>query len=399
MVNRVTTRQFCWGLSCLLAWFSLSQFLPGLCCPGYAQEEANENLPARADQLSNAEFKAEVQSFLDETKGNAEDGSSPPTHRDSANPSSESRPKQDRSGETRETSFLRMHQVNGQPHSLDTAVVTYRSAANRSSTQKDGASESVTVDLIGAVHVGEAEYYAQLNELFDTYDVLLYELVAPEGTVVPLGGRRDEEGFNPIAMLQDGTKSMLGLESQLEKIDYTKPHFVRADMTPEQIVEKMNERGDTGLTLILDTLSDAMRQQNVASRQLENDPQLDLGAEISLADILGNPLKMKRLLAAQFAGTADLDMAVGKSLNQLLIVDRNAEALKVLQKQLAAGKKRIGIFYGAAHLADMEERLVADFGMEKTGERWLQAWDLTQAQPPQLSEPAGLLLNLLKVLE
>ncbi len=292
------------------------------------------------------------------------------------------------------TQFLRMRGDRSQPLSLDTAVVSYQA------TGLGGAQ----VDLIGAVHIGEPSYYAQLNELFDGYDVLLYELVAPEGTQIPRGGQR-ERGFNPVAMLQDGAKSMLGLESQLEQIDYTKKHFVRADMTPSQIAEKMAERGDTAMTLALDTLADVIRQQNLMQRQAaEGEPQglaalAAMDQHVSLADMLGNPLKMKRMLAQQFAQTGSLDQAMGSALNQLLIVDRNAEALKGLQKQLAAGKRKIGIFYGAAHLPDLEQHLLDDFGLRKTDQRWLTAWDLTSAKQPKLGEPAGLLLNMLKALE
>ena len=48
----------------------------------------------------------------------------------------------------------------------------------------------------------------------------------------------------------------------------------------------------------------------------------------------------------------------------------------MLREQLAKGKKRIGIFYGAGHLGDMSRRLVSDFGMKFTGEKWVEAWDL-----------------------
>ena len=286
------------------------------------------------------------------------------------------------------TEFLRMTSAAGQPKTLDTAVVTYQS----------NTPEGVTVDLIGAVHIGESSYYRELNELFDSYEVLLYELVAPEGTQIPRGGKRDA-GFNPVALLQDGAKNMLGLESQLEKVDYTKPHFVRADMTPTQIADKMAERGDTALTLAMQTLTDVMRQQNLAASQPQANSLFGTEQEITLSDMLGNPLKMKRMMAAQFANTGSLDQALGGALNQLLIVDRNAEALKGLQKQIAAGKKHIGIFYGAAHLPDLEKHLIEDFGLKKSEHRWLAAWDLTRAQEPSLSEPVGLLLNMLKALE
>jgi hypothetical protein len=50
--------------------------------------------------------------------------------------------------------------------------------------------------------------------------------------------------------------------------------------------------------------------------------------------------------------------------------------MKVLQKELVGGKKKIAIFYGAAHMPDFERRLVEDFGMRRQGEEWLTAWDL-----------------------
>jgi len=184
-------------------------------------------------------------------------------------------------------------------------------------------------------------------------------------------------------------------------VDYTKEHFVRADMTPSQMGKKMAERGETPFTLALDTFSDLMKQQNkimedpkAAEELLGFDPE-----DISITDMLSNPLKMKRMMANQFAQTGSLDQGLGRSLNQLLIVDRNAVALQGLQKQIAAGKKKIGIFYGAAHLPDFEKHLVDDFGLKKTNHRWLAAWDLNTATKPKLDKTTELLLNVLKFLE
>ncbi|MCR9292232.1 MAG: TraB/GumN family protein [bacterium] len=338
--------------------------------------------------LDNESFKAEVQAFLDQNSPRPADDTNAASGESISGSSSPTGQAKEQSNST-QFEFLRLRSEQGEPRSLDTAVASYRSP-----NQGD-----IQVDLIGAVHVGELEYYAALNQLFDSYDVLLYELVAPEGTQIPLGGKRPEAGFNPVGMMQDGIKNMLGLESQLEQIDYTKSHLVRADMSPNQIAEKMAERGDTAITLVLDTLADVMRQQNLASSNPQANNLLLSGDELTLADMIGNPLKMKRLLAQQFATTGSLDMAMGESLNQLLIVDRNAEALRGLQKQIVAGKKKIGIFYGAAHLPDMETRLMQDFGFVRSEVAWLPAWDLTRAKPTQLSESANLMLNLLKILE
>ena len=286
------------------------------------------------------------------------------------------------------TEFLRMTRTeSGQPKTLDTAVTAYRSPS----------ADGVTVDLIGAVHIGERQYYEELNRQFDQYDVLLYELVAPENTVIPRGGKR--EGSNPVAMLQDSAKNMLGLRSQLELVDYTKSHFVRADMTPTQIADKMAERGETAFTIALSTLADVMRQQNLATREAAQQADAKDVDELSLFDLLGNPLKLKQVMAEQFIRTGSLDQSLGGSLNQMLVIDRNAEALRGLQKQIAAGKKKIGIFYGAAHMPDFEKHLTADFGLQKADQAWIVAWDLQRGPKKSATEPASMLLNLFKLLD
>jgi hypothetical protein len=56
---------------------------------------------------------------------------------------------------------------------------------------------------------------------------------------------------------------------------------------------------------------------------------------------------------------------------------RNDACIEVLQQQIAAGKKRIAIFYGSAHMPDFERRLLDNFGMQRHSIRWFDAWDLT----------------------
>ena len=49
-------------------------------------------------------------------------------------------------------------------------------------------------------------------------------------------------------------------------------------------------------------------------------------------------------------------------------------------QQIAAGKKKIAIFYGSAHMPDFESRLLQNFGMQRQSVLWLDAWDLTSAK-------------------
>ena len=73
-----------------------------------------------------------------------------------------------------------------------------------------------------------------------------------------------------------------------------------------------------------------------------------------------------------------------------VITECNKVALKVLDEQIAAGKKRIGIFYGRGHMPDMERRLIADVGVHRDNERWLVAWNLRRrpSAAPTRSAPS-----------
>ena len=133
------------------------------------------------------------------------------------------------------THFMRVKKsAKRKPLAFETSVTRYLAKNN------DG--DTVYVDLIGVVHIGERKYYEQLNDIFENYDSVLYELVAPEGTVIPKGGGGRAEGFNPIASLQMGMQQMLGLEFQLEHINYEKNNFRHADMSPTEFLESMKKQ-------------------------------------------------------------------------------------------------------------------------------------------------------------
>ena len=287
------------------------------------------------------------------------------------------------------TKFLRVtNDAHGDPSSMQTAITRYRP------TQGD-----LVVDLIGAVHIGEGDYYRQLNNQFKHYDVVLYELVAPQGTRVPHGGKRKSGASSPldiVSWMQHQTQSKLGLESQLEMIDYQPRNFTHADMSPAQMSKKMADRGDTPLTVGISAISEMMRQQNRKSSNSRTRSANQFNVT-ELWEALGDPLKMKRMMANQFADAGVMEMGMGGTLNQLLVVDRNEAALRVMQKEIVKGNKKIAIFYGAAHMPDFEKRLTSEFGMKKSKQIWIDAWDLTKAAAPKTSSEGTtkMLFNLI----
>lgn len=255
----------------------------------------------------------------------------------------------------------------------------------------------LVVDLIGVVHVGDKKYYRQLNKQFEQYDVLLYELVASPEDRVPMKNRRND---NPLAMLHQLMNVALDLDSQMAHIDYTKKNFVHADMSPEEMAKAMRERGDDRMTLMLSIAADFLRQQNLQrlkEEKQQEDPDTEPPKEFDFTEMLelltdpSGPVKLKQMMAEQFA-QGDPAGGLGKTVGQILITDRNKAAMKVFQKELAKGKKRIGIFYGAAHMPDFEKRLKEDFGLRRKGVTWQTAWDM-KAKPTSTFERLFKLLD------
>lgn len=283
----------------------------------------------------------------------------------------------ERTAKPKAPQFLRLvRDENKEPLLMQTAIVRYTPATGKN---------KLTVDLVSAVHIGDKAYYERLNKEFEQYDVVLYELVAPAGTKIPKGGKRDRN--NPISILQDMTKDMLQLESQMELVDYTKDNFVHADMTPKQIAAAMKERGEDGLTVALKVFGEALQQQNRMNKEIENNPQLRRamrGANpLSMMLSPNGGMKIKRLMAEQFAAAGATGMELGPTLNTMLVEDRNKVALDVFKKELIKGSKKIAIFYGAAHMPDFEKRLKDEYGLKRTTARWISAWDFQNEAPQE----------------
>jgi hypothetical protein len=45
------------------------------------------------------------------------------------------------------------------------------------------------------------------------------------------------------------------------------------------------------------------------------------------------------------------------------------------------GAMRIGLFYGAGHMPDLEKRLQRDLGFRRIGHDWITAWDIELREP------------------
>jgi len=165
-------------------------------------------------------------------------------------------------------------------------------------------------------------------------------------------------------------KDTLRLTFQLEEVNYQAKNFVHADMNPTEFGQDMAKRND-GLVSIFARMIGAGFAVQTSKKNA------DLQAEMTVAMLSRDPIKMRRAMAMQMEvmvnqmmGLADKD---GKS---TLLTERNAKALEVLKRELNAGRRNVSIFYGAAHLLDMHQRMTRDFNAKLTKVVWLDAWDL-----------------------
>ncbi len=256
--------------------------------------------------------------------------------------------------------FIRVRKdADFKPLALETSITRFEG------TSSDG--RQLAVDLIGVVHVGEKEYYKQLNDRFAGYDVVLYELVAPEGTRIPKGGRIDE-GLNPVAALQKGMQALLELEFQLDHIDYMQDRLLHADMTPEEFLESMSQNDESFAKMFFRAIGQSIAMQN--SGGLNN-------ADLLMTLMSKDPtIRVRRLMADQIRDIeAGMVIFQGKN-GSTIIHHRNAKALRILRQQIESGKTKIGVFYGAGHMPDMMRHLESDFQMQRSGRVWLEAWGL-----------------------
>ena len=252
------------------------------------------------------------------------------------------------------------------------------------------------IDLVGAIHIAEPSYYADLNTRFATYDKVLYEMVDGEGLPRMLILKRKVEGNTAteeekaeyaklrgemkerkedsilgivLNFLYDSISTQMNLQMQSEGIDYGKENFVFADVTQEELSKAMKDRGESWLGLIVKSMVSNM-------------------GELDIFSLLNpDPAQYKRMMMEALAKSSQSDSVMEQS---SIVVARNAKCFQVLEGVLKdPAAKRVAIFYGAMHLRDMDERL-KKMGYTLQKVEWLNAISSTSSapQPVQPAQPA-----------
>jgi hypothetical protein len=220
-----------------------------------------------------------------------------------------------------------------------------------------------TLFLVGAVHIADSDYYARVQDVLDSCDVVLFEGV---GGSQPHGPPSTDEleRIDALTKLQLMVKDALGLQFQKDGLDYRRAFWRNADVDLTSLTKKLDAEG---VGLPTDSpLFRALLKFVVGA--------FDLSAA-------GKDPELQRLLKRQVAGAlAQSDKLVdfgGGKLNEVLVGWRDDAALKVLDDELAHGAQGrwLAIFYGAAHLPDLAKKL-GERGFEYQRSGWLDAWNV-----------------------
>ncbi|OUZ99954.1 hypothetical protein BVC80_9069g70 [Macleaya cordata] len=303
---------------------------------------------------------------------------------------------------------------------LQTAVVSYRKKFPWSLLRP-----FLQVDLVSTIHIADKEYFEILQKELESYDCVLYEMVASreslENRRKPAATKRlagRSRGFNILGCIQRQMARLLTLDFQLDCLNYDGRNWYHADLDFETFKLLQIERGESffsfardmtlrstkalvqpasvpegldpwrskllwasrvlpmpliGLLIIGSVCSDVGNQASEYP-ELEALSRLDFGAAMKV-------FLAKRLTSEFTQVTADVEES------SVIIGERNKVATEALQRAIDEGCNKIAVLYGGGHMPDLGRRLREEFDMVPSEVQWITAWSIKNQEPKSRSLP------------
>jgi hypothetical protein len=275
----------------------------------------------------------------------------------------------------------------------DTNTVQLQIAIRKLVPAKPGAP---VISLVGVSHLGETNYYQALQRRLDAQALVLFEGVRrpdalnderePKNASAPRKMEVDETSIQ-FTMAQS-----LGLAFQLNIIDYDRPHFRNSDMSLDQIGRVLSGgRAARPANPSTPSLAAPSAQTNQASAEFQILMQVMDGTSAigriagAIVRFLGSSPRLQattKLMLIELLGNLQGDMtemgALPPDLKRLLSVllhARNGVVVHDLKAELQepSPPATIAVFYGAAHMHDLEKRICEELGYHAAGDEWLPA--------------------------
>lgn len=236
-----------------------------------------------------------------------------------------------------------------------------------------------TIVLIGVVHVGESQYFAEIDDLLQRCEVVFYEGIHPKS--VGPQSKQVEAGNELFPFtLESSSKLEISLdkirEEQLEfaqELDLSfqfhilspKDNWILADTNSEDFAKSIQDLSHEELSLDKNPLEENPND----TRQMSPDS----------ANSIQNKYFIRRNLAEEITTSSQKINSNPKYAKVLdaLVKKRNNIVLKKLSSYLDSSTT-LGIIYGAAHMPDFLTRLDKEWGYKVVDSRWIPAWSLTK---------------------
>ena len=265
--------------------------------------------------------------------------------------------------------FLRTADLAAGARGLQTSSTEYRPAS--------GSGPSVW--LIGVAHLGTAEYFHAIQQRLDRQTVVLYEGIGLHDVKQAPGSMQGDTG------IQTTLANALGLKFQLDAIDYRRASFINSDLHVPELQQEVKKRGVDPAApageATFDQLIGALQGTGAMG-----------GALTQMIGLLGSSPQMQEMtktMLIEVLGQAGELMAMAKNLSpdmqdlfDVILTQRNAVVIKDLRVQIARLKttESIAVFYGAAHMDEIAQRLRDELHYLPAKTEWDTAFSADSSQ-------------------
>ncbi|MGC8742331.1 MAG: hypothetical protein ACP5T0_00435 [Verrucomicrobiia bacterium] len=239
--------------------------------------------------------------------------------------------------------------------------------------------------IVAVSHIGESNYYHNIQSILDKSALVLYEGVGMSNSansIKKIHTQKDKftSSTKTESSFQEKIADTLGLVFQLDAIDYSKPNFKNCDMSFNQLQRIFTEK-KTAEKIIS---TEAVKEWEKVKDLYTGDSFAVQLMEIALK-VIGSSPKIRAMMKMVFIETlgkvdGDLSQWSGlpegvKELFQILIRERNKVIIEQLKKELLKkkGHRKISLFYGAAHCPDLENQIVKNLNYRPLDQIWFSA--------------------------
>jgi len=176
-------------------------------------------------------------------------------------------------------------------------------------------------------------------------------------------------GEDPTPSMYETIANAMGLSGQGERMLTDQPTWVNSDMAWDQVAAELGE-DDPATSAMLEGLLNG-EDPNVV--MVMKGMEQFLGAS-PMMRVMAKMMLVRTLGEADPTGP-DATAALGEGFDRVIIDLRNQVVIDDLKAILDEGTdaQSIAVFYGAGHMADLEQRMFDQLGYEATGGFWLPA--------------------------